>query len=289
MIQGLAVGCGILAVLVAVGNPLYALRGGGDFMTQLIDRGSMTDGQMLMIGAILAVGLWGAARVEGRSGWGWLGLALLVGLALAINLKRGSWLAALVVLAAFFGRRWGWKAPVGLALFAAAVLLIPAARHRLAELPREFDAHRGGRMTMWRKIAPELLQRHPWGIGYSALTNDRMREVAPEVEMNRNHLHSNPIQIAVEMGWLGLGLYLGWMLIAAAQARRLLAATRWDPPLWAAALALLGLFLNGAVEYNFGDTELLVMYAILFGVMAAPLIPVPPGVGSSGTEGGARR
>jgi O-antigen ligase len=276
LLKALACGCGILALLVLVGNPLSAMRGPGDYMTRLIDQGSMTAGQMLMVGCAAAVGLWGVERASGRSGRGWVILLAFLGLALVVNLKRGSWICAFLILAVFFSRRLGWKALLVLALLAAMIVLIPAARRRLVELPREFDAGRGGRMTMWCKIAPELVRRHPWGIGYSALTNRLMREIAPEVELNRNHLHSNPVQVTVELGWLGLGLYLAWMLSALGQARRTLHLAGGDGGVFAAGLALVGLMANGLVEYNLGDTELLVMYSILLGLLSAgiPSLPV---------------
>jgi O-antigen ligase len=275
LLKALTWGGGILALLVLIRNPLAVLRGPGDFMSRLIDQGSMTNGQMLMVCCVAAAGLWGVDRAAGRAGRGWLILLALLSAALVVNLKRGSWICAFLILAVFFSRRLGWKAPVILALLAGLILLIPAARRRLVELPHEFDAGRGGRMTMWCKIAPELIRRHPWGIGYAALTNRLMREVAPEVELNRNHLHSNPIQITVELGWLGLGIYLAWMLAALGEARRTLTMTGGDGGIWAAGLALIGLMANGLVEYNFGDTELLVVYAILMGLLSAGILTKP--------------
>lgn len=271
ILAGFALGSGILALRVLIENPLVAGRVPEAFMARLIDQGSMTAGQILMVGCVLSVGLWASARAEGHSGRGWMMLAVLVALALAVNLKRGSWICAFLMLAFFFSRRLGWKTWGWMALFAALLLLLPAARQRLAELPREFDADRGGRMTMWTKIAPELMRRHPWGIGYSALTNRLMRDVAPEVELNRNHLHSNPVQVAVELGWLGLGIYLVWMLAVMKQARRVLRVSGGDWGVWAAVLAVAGLIANGLVEYNLGDTELMVISAILWGLLSAGL------------------
>jgi O-antigen ligase len=275
LLKALAFGCGALALLVLIGNPLAAMRGPGDFMTRLIDQGSMTDGQMLMVGCSVTVGLWGVDRGVGRSGRGWMILLALLGAALAINLKRGSWICTGLILAIFFFRRWGWKAPVILALLAGLILLLPAARRRLMELPQEFDAGRGGRMTMWCKIAPELIRRHPWGIGYGSLSNRLMREVAPEVELNRNHLHSNPVQVTVELGWLGLGIFMAWMLAAGVQARRSFRMTGRDWGVWGAGLALAGLIANGLVEYNLGDTELLVVYSVLLGLLSAGISGPP--------------
>ena len=128
---------------------------------------------------------------------------------------------------------------------------------------------------MWTKIAPELVRQHPWGIGYRSLTNDMMRRIAPEVEPERDHLHSNLVQVLVDSGWLGLALYLFWMSGAIANAASL---ARKAQRLWAAPepalillLAMAGLFANGLVEYNFGDAEIVLLYGFIMGSASSRL------------------
>ncbi|MBN1670211.1 MAG: O-antigen ligase family protein [Kiritimatiellae bacterium] len=282
VLKAFALGTGVLACRVCIEKPIaawHALRAGEpyatDFTHALIHQGSMTKGQMLMLGVVAALALVGCARKRSRAFWGWTALLALLVLALVVNLKRGSWFCACLVIFAFALVRRNWKV-VGVAVLAAAVLCMhPWVRTRLATLREEFDIHKGGRLTMWATIAPRIVKQYPLGIGYGALRDDRViSQLAPEMEKGRHHLHSNPVQILVETGWPGLGVFLAWLVQALVTAVRLVRRTRVGPPaahLVATAylLMLAGLLANGLVEYNFGDTELLTVYAVMMGVGGA--------------------
>ncbi|MEI6787450.1 MAG: O-antigen ligase family protein [bacterium] len=269
-------GCAVLGLKDLVVYPMMAWRNPvPDFLTSLIDKGSMTDGQMLMVGVVGSTFLASALIRAGQRvpWWGW-GLLLAQVLGLLINFKRGSWFCAMILVGIAFVMHLRWRAwCLGLVIIIG-VFLLPPVQSRLGQLNREFNVEGGGRLAMWVKIAPELVREHPWGVGYGCLTNDMMRKVFPRVEHNRNHLHSNLIQILVETGWVGLALYLIWMC-----------KSFWDGIVWMArvkgasileranaavvTLMLAGLLLNGLVEYNFGDTEIIFIYAILMGMVAA--------------------
>jgi hypothetical protein len=103
-----------------------------------------------------------------------------------------------------------------------------------------------------------------------------MREIAPEVERDRDHLHSNPVQVLVATGWLGLAVYLAWMTHAVVSSIRFTRLSRDGPPAERSAalillLSLLGLLANGLVEYNLGDGEILIVYGFLLGCTSAGL------------------
>jgi len=116
---------------------------------------------------------------------------------------------------------------------------------------------------MWTQVAPALFKEHPCGIGFRSLTNEKMREIAPQVEQDRDHLHSNPIEMAVSFGWLGFLLYFAWMAMVFSDAIR---GGREAIPIGAAILAV---FLNGFVEYNFADSEMVLLLGFLCGLAAA--------------------
>jgi O-antigen ligase len=155
--------------------------------------------------------------------------------------------------------------------------LLPPVWGRFSTLRQEFDTSRGGRIVMWTRIAPPLVKAHPFGIGYRALTEELMLEVAAKegihVEGGRNHLHSNPVQVLVALGWLGLAVYLVWMAGGIVSATRLIRALPRGSPERSMALALLlmlgGLFLNGLVEYNLSDGELVIFYGVILGMMGS--------------------
>ena len=129
---------------------------------------------------------------------------------------------------------------------------------------------------MWCRVVPFLIHAHPAGVGYGCLTNDMMREAYRKVEPNRNHVHANWGEVLVETGWLGLGLYLLWMGKALLDGIRMIGGTRmaaWKDRAVGVAVLLMfvGLLLNGLVEYNFGDTELMFVYAVLMGLAGKDL------------------
>ncbi|MEI6516298.1 MAG: O-antigen ligase family protein, partial [bacterium] len=241
-----------------------------DFLTALIDKGSMTDGQMLMLGVVGSFLFLLFALKERRVAWWQWGILAAQMAGLLINFKRGSWFCAIILIGVMVLLHLRWKAWLLAVVVVVGFLLLPPVQTRLGELKREFNVEGGGRMTMWFQIAPALIREHPGGIGYGCLTNERMRQVFSRVERNRNHLHANGVQVLVETGWLGLGLYLAWMVKAlmdgVTRVRTGIGGER--AVAWVILLLLLGLLLNGVVEYNFGDTEIMFVYAVLMGLAA---------------------
>ena len=253
--------------------------GATDYWTSLIHQGSMTDAQMIMLGLVVSLGFLAAsARSDRRARALWVAALALQAVALVLNFKRGSWVCAAAVCGSLgfilWGRRWAWL----LAALAVAALALPPVRTRIADVRAELTGEKGGRMVMWTQVAPRLVREHPAGVGYAALNNDMMRAVAPTVEPGRRHLHANVAQILVELGWAGLALYALWIAAAIADAARGVARLRSRAAPAAdrmAALAVLlmlvALTLNGLVEYNFGDSEIIMVYGMLMGLAGAGL------------------
>lgn len=269
-------GCAALGVKDMVAYPVMAWRKPApDFLTALIDKGSMTDGQMLMLGVVGTTFLICAMIKAGeRVPWWTWGLLVAQAGGLLINFKRGSWFCALLLVGVALLMHLRWKAWLPALVIVAGFFLLPPVQSRLGELKREFNVEGGGRLTMWFEIAPALIRENPQGIGYGCLTNEKMREVFRRVEPNRNHLHANWAQVLVETGWIGLALYLAWMLKSVRDGFLRIRRTSvfpGDERVWAgiAILLMAGLLLNGLVEYNFGDTELMFIYAVVMGWVAA--------------------
>ncbi len=286
VLTAFAAGVGVLALEILIWRPVaawlavrevVAAGGEADYLWEITDLGSMTDGQVLMLGIvalaglIISLGAVGDRSLRRRLIEG-VGLALFVA-ALIVNLKRGSWICTFAVMGVFAATRMKLRYLVILAVVAMGVLLLPPVWGRFSDLRNELDGSRGGRVVMWTRIAPPLIKAHPLGIGYRALTSEMMQDVAREqgihVETGRNHLHSNPVQVLVAMGWLGLAVYLVWMGVGFTSAGR--GALRSPPGSAERTLALslllmlAGLFLNGLVEYNFADGELVILYGLILG------------------------
>ena len=99
---------------------------------------------------------------------------------------------------------------------------------------------------------------------------------APPEALRRHtsHLHNTPLQIAVERGLVGLAFWL-WIFVAffvraGRVLRRVPAAATADRALVIGALAAVTAFLvSGLFEYNFGDTEVLL---VALSAMALPFV-----------------
>ncbi len=284
LLRAFCAGTVVLAVEVLVWRPFAAWQvvneaiSNGvdpDFMWELTDLGSMTDGQILMLGVVAMTGL----LIAGRSWWRYLGLATIIA-ALVVNLKRGSWICTLIIMAAFVAFQLKRRYLLMIIGVSFVILMLPPVWGRLADLSNEFDVARGGRLVMWTEVAPALIKAHPMGIGYRSLTSEMMlsigRELGVVVESGRNHLHSNPVQILVAMGWVGLAVYCAWMGLAVTKGTLNVvrfAGAKDDRVLCLTVLLMLiGLILNGLVEYNFADGELVILYGILLGLQGTAVV-----------------
>lgn len=178
-----------------------------------------------------------------RSAW----VGTCVGLSLLLVLKNFRLLAALPVLAALF---FGFAPPqVTDRLYSIFDLQDPTNRDRLAM------ARTGVRM----------IQDYPLtGVG-----PNMVQEVyvdyrdANAVQITNPHLHNVPMQIAAERGLPALALWLWFVLsVVVSSFRRLQTTTYKSLP--AGGLAALACMLAaGLFEYNFGDSEFLMMLLVV--------------------------
>ncbi len=307
VLRALLLGTAALAVRVLIRNPISAgaivnrfaktpSAKQFTFAQELIFQGRLDDGQRLMVGLVGAVALvlggaalqrCGARRLlvkvssappepeEKQSclapvtSWialipVWPLLITVLAVAEVVALKRGSWLSALTVLTLLLarGRRLKWVV-LALLLLAGVAATVTPIRQRILHVGTELQVSSGGRLAMWSRVAPELLRQYPRGIGFRAMTSELMRSIEPRVEPDRDHLHSNFVELAVSLGWAGLALYLLWMGLLCRDA--LLSDATPQPIFW----MLLALFLNGFVEYNFADGEIVIITGLLGGMAAA--------------------
>ncbi|MFW6151709.1 MAG: O-antigen ligase family protein [Verrucomicrobiota bacterium] len=284
-----AAGCAVLSVYLLSSNLLEAYRvsaaNGTSYYNALVAAGSMTGSQMLVMGILATMGLLFVLKGRKWLLWCVLGLQLVT---ILLNFKRGSWLTLLILALVFLAYRRKWKVLLLAVLIIGSAAATTPVRSRLAGLRDEMDPWRGGRFTMWTKIAPQLFSENPWtGIGYNSLSNETMNDAAkrkwlhqnPEkhppsqlVEPRRDHLHSNPVQIIVATGIPGFLLYATWMLAVVARAINIrVKGKRLGKDVrtlhFAALLMILSILINGLVEYNFGDTEMLIVLGSLMGMV----------------------
>ncbi len=234
----------------------------------------MTLGGVLLMALTMTAAL--SFSSEGRRRL-FLSLAGIAQLAAVIaTFSRNAWLGVTAgfIALSFLARRIRLVAALG----AAALLLFFAPAYmadRLTSLwdPRHDSARE--RLFMWRS-GLEMVKDHPLlGVGPGGVKRLYPRYVLPEAgKRSTGHLHSNLVQIAAERGVLGL-LSWGWIWVAffvraGAVLRQFQVGLGAERMLTAGSLAaILGFLVAGLFEYNFGDSEV-VMLAYL--VMALPFL-----------------
>jgi len=237
---------------------------------RLYDTGNMRDPQMYLVSLSLLLALV-VVRTE-RVRASRIGAALVLNaVGLVLHFKRGAWFAfglAAGMMAAWTKR---WRVLLVLVLCGVGLVCIPQTRERLGMLQREWSKRQGGRYVLWKKVAPKQIRKYPFGMGLGAVRYEDLVRRSPYVQTGLNHLHNNALQVTLETGWLGLGTWLLWMAVAfGVMGRAASAAGRRASSAQPLALGVLGAFtglmLNGVVEYNFGDSEILMLLCLLMGL-----------------------
>ena len=195
--------------------------------------------------------------------------ALLV--ALVLTQTRGAWVGACAALGLLFilkDLRLMAVLPVLAALFIA--FAPPPLTDRLYSTFDLQDPTNRDRVAMAR-AGFRMVGDHPLtGVG-----PDVVKEVYPDyrdagaVEDNNPHLHNVPLHIAAERGLPALAVWLGFLaLLVRDLASRL--KTPHTAGLAAAGLAAVaGMLTAGMFEYNFGDSEFLMLFLVLITLPAA--------------------
>ena len=222
----------------------------------------MTYSGLLML--VISVAL--ARILFGRSDRMWAGVVMpALAVAVVVTLSRSAWVgacAAAALLLALKDFRLLAVLPILAAVFFATAP--PTVMARFVSIFDVRDPTNRDRMAMLRE-GEHMIAAHPLvGVGPNMVQVLYSEYRDPEaVEKINPHLHNVPVQIAAERGLPALAIWL-WFIAAltVAAARRFHAGG--DRFLAAAALAAITAMLTaGMFEYNFGDSEFLMMFLII--------------------------
>lgn len=234
----------------------------------------MTFSGLLMQAALMAVAY--LLFRNGRNKWMWSALLLMV-TALTLTLTRQAWLgfgSGLLILLAFRKPVWVALLPVVAALI---FWISPAPiQDRIKSIANLEDSTFQYRLSMWR-LGWEIYKDYPVaGCGFNCLL--QVRTDYPEhkeISQGYRTLHSNIVQLAVDVGTIGV---LAWLFLWVSFFKRVYSINSDnDPPdRWVtlASLSAVAAFLAGGLfETNFYDSEVVILAYFL---MALPFVRKTP-------------
>jgi O-antigen ligase len=185
--------------------------------------------------------------------------------ALALTFTRSAWVgacAALAVLMVIKDRRLLAVLPVVAALF---IALAPARlTDRVYSMFDLNDPTNRDRVAMLQ-AGVQMVSDHPLtGLGPNMVRESYARYRVPTaVEPLNVHLHNVPMQIAAERGLPALAIFAWFIVTVTADMLRRLRSSP-HPSLAAAGLAaVVAMLAAGLFEYNFGDSEFLMLFLVL--------------------------
>jgi O-antigen ligase len=275
----------VLTVIVTVGAVSAAIGIGQYALLYYDDLGRRPEGAlthyMTYSGTLMLVVCAAASQlVFGARGRMWPALVMpAVVVALVLTLTRGAWVGAcaavglLLVLRDF---RLAALLPVVVALlFAFAPETVTSRMMSIVDLR---DPSNSDRLSMMR-AGVAMVQDHPFaGVGPDMIPRVYASyRVEGAVNATNPHLHNVPLQIAAERGLPALAIWL-WFVGTCTVGLVGLFRARRERTLAAAGLAAIAAMLTaGLFEYNFGDSEFLMLLLVLVTLPFAEARPSAPG------------
>ena len=202
--------------------------------------------------------------------WVWPAIAvpaLLV--ALAMTQARNAWIGTAIALTVLLAIR-NWRLTLIVPVAAALALTFGPASLR----DRAFSSFSGNDPASRDRLAmltmgKAMVRDHPlFGVGPEMVEKVYPKYRVPSaVNPTNPHLHNVPMQIAAERGLIALAVWLWFIAVAAWDLYR---QVRSGPAISVAATglaAVVAMLFAGMFEYNFGDSEFLMLF---LGLLALP-------------------
>ena len=206
-----------------------------------------------------------ARLLYGTSGRLWAAFvmpALLV--ALSLTLTRGAWVGVAVGVAVILlSKNFRLLALIPIVIVTG-LLLAPEFRVRVYSIFDPKDLTSRDRIAMLQAGAAMVRDYPLTGVGPNQIERAYPNyRVADAVKPTNPHLHNVPMQIAAERGLLALGAWLWFVVSAAAGLFNLLKKSRHKSLAAAALGGMAAMLAAGLTEYNFGDSEFLMLLLVI--------------------------
>jgi O-antigen ligase len=227
----------------------------------------MTQAGLLVLFCALALAMVFFGLKKVRLLWA-AGFVLAIPL-LVLTMTRSAWIGVCivcVVCVALYKPKGLIVLPI---LVAAAYFISPAPVKDRAKSIFDGQAYSNRGRLEYAKAGIKIIRDYPFtGTGPDTVEmvfQNPKYGLSEEAKMNRTHLHSNIIQIAAERGIPALLAWLAFIGWAAWDLIRLLRSRNKEvlPEAAAGLAALAALFVSGFFEYNFGDSEIALLFFFL--------------------------
>jgi O-antigen ligase len=222
---------------------------------------------MTYSGLLMLVICAAAARlIFGRHGRTWPALvmpALVV--ALALTLGRSAWIGASVAIALLLALK-DLRLTILLPLFVAVLFALApgTVTKRVMSIFDVQEPTNQDRLAMI-EMGARMVNDHPLtGVGPNMIPRV-YAQYRPDYAINpiNPHLHNVPLQIAAERGLPALAVWLWFVASLIVAQFRLYRTQRDNVPAAAALAAVFAMLGAGLFEYNFGDSEFLMLFLVL--------------------------
>jgi O-antigen ligase len=215
---------------------------------------------MLVIGAALARVLFGRRERT----WAALVMPALV-VAVALTSSRNAWVGVCAAAALLFllkDFRLLAVLPVVAAIFFG--LAGPTLTARFVSIFDRSDPTSRDRFAMMRE-GGQMIRDHPFlGVGPNMVEPLYAHYRVPEaVEKVNQHLHNVPLQVAAERGLPALAAWLSFVVVLLLDLGKRFRASQHRFLTAAALASLVSMLAAGMFEYNFGDSEFLMLFLML--------------------------
>jgi O-antigen ligase len=186
-------------------------------------------------------------------------------IAQALTLTRSAWLGmsvGLIVLLSLTNRKLLVLLPLGFGLF---LLVAPqTVSSRFYSIFDPSNPTNRDRVAMLH-YGTEMVRDHPWtGVG-----PDMVKEVYEKyrdeeaVQKVNFHLHNVPMQIAAERGLPALIIWIAFIGVVVRDLLQRFRTSRYPSIAAAGLAAVAAMLVAGLFEYNFGDSEFLMLFLVL--------------------------
>jgi O-antigen ligase len=258
-----------LDVIIAVGSVaalygLYQYFLGGRNSLEVRPMGPLTHWMTYSGVLMLVTGAALARLVFYTREWVWPAVAVpaLVA-ALVLSLTRNAWLGAATALAVLLAIR-NWRLLLALPVAGLVLVLVApgVVMTRINSIGDISDPATRDRVGMLR-MGADIVRDHPvFGVGPEMVERvyPQYRDEAYAVNDVNPHLHNVPVQIAAERGLPALAIWLWFVFVASRDLWRQLRRGEATAVAGAGVAAMVAMLVAGLFEYNFGDSEFLMLF-----------------------------